>query len=667
MQHREEKLMKRLLSVLFLSVLVSIQVFAFSQAQLELAHNTEFALSQRLQLDTVIARKSSNNRIVLSELSLRDLIPTANASTKNFYLSFNERIQSLQLIDIKRERLDYIYNENKKNALLALAPNALSVATMAITTGFTNPLGAIISVVGAVTSSATSYLSARSQANMENLRGQWELDDTEMEILNRLGMEIYEYKCQIALDYDIPVEMTLSTKDLEAFVDYSNDRDPVIRMIKIQNLDTRLEILPDYWRELALTAYELGYYEDTLSYIEKFEEIYCPIIYHDTDYAKLLMVKCDCLNFLNYPSKYELLPLIANQLLHNIETDDWETQFFVLSLYTDLYNQTKDLSYLNSAIKLYPSVIIQLGNEYSKNLESYISQDYKNGGLKTIESQIESAKVEVERAHEKIASFKGDKKSEAYIILEDKYKIATTNLDKLKDQKKEFERTANLMLPPSCDFLCKIMDGYLAAAEKIGENQSTSYKNTCNAFISYISPSKTAMEKYKSINYRNIETTALWNTVNNIVTVGLEGIGIKEITIEASLDSLQVSLTGAEQIIDKDDIEVYLIVDNEDVINCVVKDLKINIADDLNTSSISVTISGDYYIEREKKDAKENYQPSFCYRIQSKGGFFMPFVVIVSKDNTVIKNFEYNRVQMGLYSMRTSAEMIFYLLKNGIF
>ena len=183
--------MKRFLSIFILLVFVALQVFAFSQTQLELTHNTEFALSQRLQLDTVIARKSSNNRIVLTELSLRDLVPTANASTKNYYLSFNERIQSLQLIDIKRERLEYISNENKKNALLALAPNALSVATMAISTGFTNPLGAIISVVGAATSSVTNYIKKKSEANMDQLRSEWELDDTEMEILNRLGMEIY--------------------------------------------------------------------------------------------------------------------------------------------------------------------------------------------------------------------------------------------------------------------------------------------------------------------------------------------------------------------------------------------------------------------------------------------------------------------------------------------
>ena len=631
--------MKRFLSIFILLVFVALQVFAFSQTQLELTHNTEFALSQRLQLDTVIARKSSNNRIVLTELSLRDLVPTANASTKNYYLSFNERIQSLQLIDIKRERLEYISNENKKNALLALAPNALSVATMAISTGFTNPLGAIISVVGAATSSVTNYLSAKSEANMDQLRSEWELDDTEMEILNRLGMEIYEYKCQIAFDYDIPIEMTLSIKDLEAFVDYSNDSDPTVRMIKLQNLDTRLEILPDYWRELALTAYELGHYEETLNYIEKFEEIYCPIIYHDTDYAQLLMVKCDCLDILNEPNKYELLPKIANQLLQSSKTDDWETQFFVLALYTDLYNQTKDLSYLFNAYKLYPSIILHFGTEYSKDLKSYIDREYLEKGIKDIENEIESAKAEVERTYERLSSYKGEKNSTAKTILEDKYNKVEEEYTHLKEKKEEFEKTANLMLPPSSDFLCEIMDNYLETAKTLGKNQTASHQDICSAFVSFISPSNPTILKYKSINFKNVETPEPWSTVIYKAYGGFMWMGMtKEITIEASLDSLQVSLTGSEQIIDKDDINVSLLVDN-DVFTCNVKDLIFNFAGDLNTSSIYITISCDNSYERNmvKPDPKRDYKPSFSFCIESKDDFFIPLIVTIQEEDNVFK------------------------------
>ena len=79
--------------LLLLLVLASVSMlFAFTEEQIALAHNPEFALHQRLQLDTVIARKNSNNRIILSELALRDLLPTMNASTKNYYTSFNQNI-----------------------------------------------------------------------------------------------------------------------------------------------------------------------------------------------------------------------------------------------------------------------------------------------------------------------------------------------------------------------------------------------------------------------------------------------------------------------------------------------------------------------------------------------------------------------------------------------
>ena len=84
----------------------------------------------------------------------------------------------------------------------------------------------------------------------------------------------------------------------------------------IQNLN--LKVFP-FWI-LTLIDYALVKCYD-LNYIEKFEEIYCPIIYHDTDYAQLLMVKCDCLDILNEPNKYELLPKIANWHVYSEKSD----------------------------------------------------------------------------------------------------------------------------------------------------------------------------------------------------------------------------------------------------------------------------------------------------------------------------------------------------------
>lgn len=209
--------MKRII-IFFIAMVFTSTLFAFTNEQLELAHNQEFALYQRLQLDTVIARKSSNNKIVIAELELRDLVPSMNATNQNYYMTFNDSLGTLKLIDIQRERLEFLHEEKQKSALTALVPNALSVATIAITTGLTNPLGAIIGIAGTTVSSITGYIDEKNQANLEYMQSQWQLNDQEMEVLLDLGKGIYSYKSQIASYLNIPVELTLSTEDLESFV-----------------------------------------------------------------------------------------------------------------------------------------------------------------------------------------------------------------------------------------------------------------------------------------------------------------------------------------------------------------------------------------------------------------------------------------------------------------
>ena len=304
-----------------------------------------------------------------------------------------------------------------------------------------------------------------------------------------------------------------------------------------------------------------------------------------------------------------------------------------------MYNQTKDLAYLSNAYKLYPSIILHFGTEYSKNLESYISREYLEKGIKDIENEIESAKAEVERADEKLSSYKGNNKSTAKTILEEKSNKAELEYNNLKEKKEEFEKTANLMLPPSSDFLCEIMDNYLETAETLGKNQTASHQDICTAFVNFISPSNPTILKYKSINFKNVETTESWSTVIYKAYGGFMWMGMtKEITIEASLDSMQVSLTGSEQIIDKNDINVSLLVDN-DAFSCNVKDLKINFADDLNTSSIYITISCDNSYERNmvKPDPKGDYKPSFSFCIESKDDFFKPLIITIQEEDNVFK------------------------------
>lgn len=636
---------KILLLIIFL--FISINLFAFTEEQLQLAHNTEFAISQRLQLDTVIARKSSNNRVVLSELALRDLIPTMNSNTKEYFVSFNERIQSLKLIDLKRERLEFVSNAKKKQELLALIPNAISVASIAISTTASvaissaagNPdlskLSLLISVLGTTVSSATNFFSEKSKNNIDNLRSEWDLDDYEMEELNRLGIENYTYKCQIASDYGIPIEMTLSTKDLEAFVEYSNTENPERRMIKLQSLNNRLENLPDYWRMLATTSYELGNYEETLEYISKFEEIYCPIIYHDKDYEKLLMIKCDCINNLNLSDKTQQIYEAAKLIEKNMEIDDWEARLFLIAIFTDLYKQTREIQHLECAYEYYPTLIMHLGSEYLKDVESYIKGKYKKDGIKEIEAEISSAKALVEatsKNFQEIKKAKIDKESQAYQIAEEKKKKAEELKKDLDNKLTNFTITASMMLPPTCDFLCKIMDCYIKVAEVLEKENDTDFINTCSAFMDFITPNYLAFSAFESINYDNVNEPANWVTERVEKRGGFLGMWTENILIlESTLSLFNTTPKGAEQIISKDDIRVTLCIGDTDF-ECTIEDIAFNIGSDMNSSSLSIVMPfKDNYLIQSDKNKKDVLAQGVYFIIESPEEYFYPIMVIIKE------------------------------------
>lgn len=643
--------MRKICVVLLFGIMLIMSLFAFSDVQLELAHNQEFALYQRLQLDTVIARKSGNNKVILSELKLRDLVPTMNASSKNYYIEFNENIGSLELLQIQRERLEYIYERKQKSALRALVPNALSVATMAITTGLKNPLGAIISVVGAAASSAVSYMDAKDEVNFEYLQDTWELDDQEESILLDLGNRIYGYKCDIATELEVPTEMTLSTNDLENFIDFCNVSDARKRIVRLGTLDKRLEILPDYWRELALTTYELGDYEQTLEYIGLFEEIYYPVIYHDSDYAYLLMIKSDCINQLNLDGKNEKLEEIASLLLSHISADDWKSLFYVLSLYMEIYRSTGNKEFLNIAFELFPKVLIEIFGEYEEEVSGYISRDYVNQGLNEIETQIQSAKEEINTAtknYNDAKKNKYDKEGSAYKNIEEKYNEAENKLKQLEENKKEFKKTGDLMFAPSIEFISSMMDQYIEIAENLGKTSDFQYSIICDDFGDIVSQDLAFYSKYKD----KLELSLDTHKYDTGIRVEQKGSWIAPeymFIFEIPLSAVHVTEDGSEALFDKTELLLSFVIngitENPKVFDYEIQDASVEVTESLDSSRLIIKVmnqKNELGIKSPKDKKNLNY--SYKFILCSSTGSFIPIEIAIDPSFEIAQRIEKNFV-----------------------
>ena len=624
--------MKKLLIFLSCLLIAISSVFAFSYDQIELAHNPEFAIYQRLQLDTIRARSNSKNRAYLSELAFADLLPSYSDINLDYYSNLNEQIHKLELLNTQRERLDFLLKENKKGALTALVPNALSIATVALSSG--SPKKAIIATAGMALSSIANYTNERTRVNLEYIQKNWELDDLEKESLKELGQEIYQKKSEMARELDIEPELTLSTKDLEAFVIYSSEPDAKMRFIKLSQLNKRLEILPEYWSSLASTAYDLGNYEDALLYIDIFENIFVPVVYHDTQYAQLLMIKADCISKItDYDNKYAILEEIADTLLEHIEFDDNAGMLYAMTLYMDIFRATNDKNMLIKVYDLFPAIIAENCKSYKSALYNYLNGSYISSTEAEFKTRIDQANQNVVHATTQLKKAKDEfgKKGTAYEIrLEEKEK-AEEEKKKLETDLKNFKNSSNTILPPSCDFLCALMNKYIEISTYLGKIYTPEYRNTCAIFIDAISQDYKLMSYYSNFNYLGTEynipnATYDFESKNTAATYYTFGIKKKEtIKVKFPISYLYFPADYSSQILDEDDLLIEVIIDKHDCFELTPISVSIEPVNDLGSTFMSINIQNQnkYQLTSLKPNKDEEVIHEISLKISSKEDKFI--------------------------------------------
>lgn len=552
--------MKKMLFILIIA-LVPCMLYAFTDLELQLAHNPEFALYQKLQLDTVEARLSDNSKVVLAELAQRDLIPTMNISTLSYYANFNESINDMKMVDVQRERLEYLHNAKQKSNLLSLVPNAFSMGVTALTAGKKNPLSMIISIAGAVVSSTVNYLSQKDAINLEYIQAKWELDDAQMRNLNTLGINQYQYKSEIAQSLGIDKSNSLSNDDLESFVRIKKIEDAKVRFIRLQSLGEsgRLALLPEYWAEMAKTAYELKFYNDSLNYIEIFEEIYESVFYHDSDYAYLLMIKTFCINETDKTNeRYSRLVSEADKILQNISVEDWLTKYYCACLYIDMYRNSSNEAFLEKAYTCLCDILVFAIDDYETNIRLYLTGKYVNAGLSQINTEIRNIENRLPSLQEKVNNYKGSKKTNAFLIYKKELSDAEESLKDWKQKKEDFKKTSGLILPPSSDFLCSLATELSSIAFKLGKENDSKFIINMDE-IKRISASDVYIAK-KVLNSKNTSKPVMAKlSANGLPWLNLFWLGISD-SMSKTTFAFQIALSdlhvleefgGTELLLDK--------------------------------------------------------------------------------------------------------------------
>lgn len=359
---------------------------------------------------------SSNSRIYLdsvqSELESNLDYDAIDGKTQNQVNNLWRTIDSYKMIDVKRERLDYIYEQNKAQALRSAIPNPVGLLSA------TQPVGVLktaASVIYMAVDSKESYKSAIMDADLQHLQDNWELDDAEAKELSDSRLNLFNYMRDMAQDNGIPTEYTLTRNYVDDFVEWVGKDNLVSKISWLESHEDVYKEFRTYWLELAESYYNSGIennsesdYKKCLSAMEKYEEVATKIFRKDYDYAKALPMAIIAAKetmaeneYVKYATEY------VDKIEKNCEDKEWALRYFVAQIYIDLYACTDNKDYLDEAYRIaYENVNLLKDEQLDLNkvyLDPVVEKENEDGYTKRQKKEVkeynklinEKRKVEV--------------------------------------------------------------------------------------------------------------------------------------------------------------------------------------------------------------------------------------------------------------------------------
>lgn len=306
--------------------------------------------------------------------SFDNLYPNSvDRNTQAQVTSLMDTIQNYRMISVKRERLQFIYEQNTAQAYRKALPNPMGLLS-AVASG--NKIMMIAAVIYMVADSATSYASARSQADLDFIKDGWDLDDEEAAELHNSTKNAMNYMIDMVRSYDIPGDLALNKEAVENFVMWSNKPDSQLerKISWFESNQKTYAAFGPYWLELAKDYYNNGNYKKCLEAVHRYEAVSSRIFRKDKDYANILPMAI--VSARETLSREEYVKLASNycELIHeNTKDKDWTYRYFIAQIYLDLYSMTKDRSYIDKAYTIARENVNYLVDEQKKLNAEYLS------------------------------------------------------------------------------------------------------------------------------------------------------------------------------------------------------------------------------------------------------------------------------------------------------
>lgn len=303
---------------------------------------------------TVLAEKihqSPNSRLFLEDVYnvlINELYPNAiDQKTQNRVSNMLYTINDLRMIDVKRERLTYIYNQNKANALLKAVPSPMSILNVVMSK---NPLKMAVSAISLAIDSISSYKSAEVSNELSYLEGNWQLNDSQDEQINQTRIDAWNYMNNIVRDYKLEGDLALNENAVNELVKWENNTNATRRIEFLKSNESKYKAYGYYWLLLASSYYETNNFEDCVASIDTYLSLQPRIFRRDCELAKVLPLGIAALGEIGKDVEKQIE--YVNKLVDNIGSDDWDLKYFAALTYLDIYSKTNNQQHLSIAYSL---------------------------------------------------------------------------------------------------------------------------------------------------------------------------------------------------------------------------------------------------------------------------------------------------------------------------
>lgn len=327
---------------------------------------------------TVLAEKvhqSTNSKLFLESVTnslLNDLYPNAiDKRTQTYISNMLQNINELRMIDVKRERLAFLYEQNKAMAMKNAIPSPISLLNVVEST---NPLKMVASITYMAVDAYNSYTSASTEDELSYLKNGWELSDSEDETINDNRIEAFNYMQDIIRDNKLDGDLALNENAVNRFVEWENDTNVVSRIQHLESEQNVYAAYGEYWILLAKSYYENNNYSGCVSAVEMYLQTQARIFRKDTELASILPFAITSVAEIYYGNELVKMEKKYVELLDkNTDSSKWELKYFSALTYLDLYARSKENTYLQEAYRIIKDNVNELYKDQLNLNDTYLA------------------------------------------------------------------------------------------------------------------------------------------------------------------------------------------------------------------------------------------------------------------------------------------------------